>query len=244
MCHLTQTGQVHAADLDPDEIVAQMVDVVSWYEANSTPARVVHINFMARGEPFANRHILATGADVVGRLCMEACRRSLIPRIKFSSIFPLELSEIDSLAALFGGYNPDLYYSIYSVDRAFRKRWLPQAMDPRKALEMLKQYQLETRKIPVLHFAFIAGENDSERSVEDICAMVNDVQLRVDFNIVRYNPHSARVGTEPNEGVIERNVAIISQSLPEARVKVVPRVGFDVKASCGMFVAGEEFVDA
>ncbi|WP_067840616.1 radical SAM protein [Nocardia lijiangensis] len=236
MCHLTQTGQVHADELTVDEIVGQATEVLSWYDVHATPAETVHFNFMARGEPFANPHILANGAELVGRLSMEAVRRELVPRVKFSSIFPDELTSVPSLARLFGGYAPDIYYSIYSVDPRFRRRWLPKAMDPDRALDMLRDYQLKTRKIPVLHFAFIAGENDSEESVHNICAMVNSKQLRVDVNIVRYNPHSPRVGQEPAEEILRRNAAIMEDALPGSRVKIIPRVGFDVKASCGMFV--------
>jgi hypothetical protein len=35
--------------------------------------------------------------------------------------------------------------------------------------------------------------------------------------------------------MIERNAAIYRSRLPNARVSVIARVGFDVAASCGMF---------
>jgi hypothetical protein len=60
-------------------------------------------------------------------------------------------------------------------------------------------------------------------------------------NIVRYNPPDpACHGSEPPEDVIERNADIFRSRLPYARVRVIPRVGFDVAASCGMFLAGED----
>ena len=62
----------------------------------------------------------------------------------------------------------------------------------------------------------------------------------VHVNIVRYNPHDpARHGVEPPEEVIERNAAIYRARLPNARVGVIARVGFDVAASCGMFFGPE-----
>ena len=217
---------------------------LTWYDSHASRAQVVHFNFMARGEPFANTHILTSAAELIARLSAEATRRGLVPRIKFSSIFPNELAGVDDLATLFGGYSPDIYYSLYSLEPGFRRRWLPKAMAPAAALDMLRGYQSRTRKIPVLHFAFIAGENDSERSVEDICAAVNALRLRVDINIVRYNPHSTRVGSEPTEEVIRRNAAIMERCMPSSRVKIVPRVGFDVKASCGMFMSSKDLAHA
>ena len=41
------------------------------------------------------------------------------------------------------------------------------------------------------------------------------------------------------EEIIERNANIYRSRLPNARVRVIPRVGYDVHASCGMFFAPE-----
>jgi hypothetical protein len=48
-------------------------------------------------------------------------------------------------------------------------------------------------------------------------------------------PHSV----EPPEEVIERNAGIYRSRLSYARVRVIPRVGYDVYASCGMFFGPE-----
>ena len=70
-----------------------------------------------------------------------------------------------------------------------------------------------------------------------ICDAVEARGLRVHVNVVRYNPFDpARHGAEPDEAVIARNAALFTRRLPEARVKVISRVGSDVQASCGMFV--------
>ena len=37
------------------------------------------------------------------------------------------------------------------------------------------------------------------------------------------------------ESIVERNADIYRERLPNARVSVIARVGFDVAASCGMF---------
>jgi len=235
MCHLTQTGQTKAEDVSVEAILEQADRVFDWYDTQNAPASVVHLNFMARGEPFSSSVVLHDADELLSRLADRAVSRSLLPRFKFSTIMPLEMAEVD-LASLFPRHNPDIYYSIYSTKPEFRTRWLPKALDVDSALNKLKHYQRLTRKVPVLHWAFIAGENDDEATVRAICAQVNKVGLRVDFNIVRYNPFSCGQGSEPAEEIIEHNAQILTQAMPGARVKVVTRVGFDVKASCGMFV--------
>lgn len=235
MCHLTQSGQTEAVDVPIDLIVEQADKVFEWYDAQDSPARVVHFNFMARGEPFASR-LLLRGADaLLSQLADRAIARRLTPRFKFSTIGPLELDDYE-LAELFPRHNPDIYYSIYSTNPDFRKRWLPKALPVEVSLRKLKRYQDVTRKLLKLHWAFIAGENDDEEAVRGICEAVNGLGLRVDVNIVRYNPYSDKQGREPSIEIIRRNAEILGQSLPGARIKVIERVGFDVKASCGMFV--------
>lgn len=69
-----------------------------------------------------------------------------------------------------------------------------------------------------------------------MCDTLNDVGLQCDFNIVRYNPFSPEQGQETSEDVLEDLVREIRYLMPDSIVKVIPRVGFDVNASCGMFV--------
>lgn len=78
------------------------------------------------------------------------------------------------------------------------------------------------------------------RDVRGILRAVRCAGLRVDVNIVRYNPYSPLQGREPTEEVIRGLAELIRYELPESTVKVVDRVGFDVKASCGMFVEWEK----
>jgi adenine C2-methylase RlmN of 23S rRNA A2503 and tRNA A37 len=102
-------------------------------------------------------------------------------------------------------------------------------------LRMLKNWQRYSKKIPKLHFAFIKGYNDTEGEIRHLAQIVKDLDLRVDFNVVRYNPQSSEY-SETDESDIYTLSHIFREVLPETKVKIVPRVGFDVKASCGMFV--------
>jgi len=237
-CHLTQTGQTQSVDATLADYFQQADTVLEHYDQQPS-ARIVHYNFMSRGEVFANQYLLSgQGDQLISGLAEKATSRGLIPRMKFSTIMPKELEEFQ-LVELFPSFNPDIYYSLYSMDPAFRRRWLPKALAAENALEKLVDYQQTTRKIPVLHWAFIEGENDDEQTITDICQAVNKAGLKVDFNIVRYNPYSDKQGQEPPVEVLEKAAMIMAESVPGAEVKIVGRVGFDVKASCGMFVGGK-----
>src|SRR5262245_37774465 len=118
----------------------------------------------------------------------------------------------------------------------FRRRWLPRALPAGEALDRLTSWQRSTQKIITLHHAYIAGENDAEGDVHAVCDALEERRLTVHVNLVRYNPYDpSRHGVEPPEAVLERNAAIYRARLPNARVVVIPRVGYDVAASCGMF---------
>jgi adenine C2-methylase RlmN of 23S rRNA A2503 and tRNA A37 len=237
MCHLTATGQTRLRDVTHEEFLEQADVVLDHYRRETTPARSVHFNFMARGEPLANPALLEYADDLLGELGERAMALRLRPRYLVSTIFPRDLGE-RLLEDVFVRYHPEIYYSLYSVREEFRRRWLPRALPSSEALDRLAAWQRSTYKICKIHYAFIAGENDSEADVHAICDALESRRLMVHVNIVRYNPHDpGRHGVEPPEEIIERNARIYQARLSYARVRVIPRVGWDVQASCGMFIA-------
>lgn len=245
MCHLTATGQTQLRDVTHAEFIEQAETVLNYYRNSAPPARTVHFNFMARGEPLANPVLLSDSDDLLGDLAQRAVALGLRPRFLVSTIFPRELGD-RLLEDIFLTHHPEIYYSIYSVNDRFRRRWLPKALPVEAALDRLASWQRSSYKVCKIHYAFIAGENDSEADVHAICDALESRRLMVHVNIVRYNPHDPRRhGVEPPEEIIERNANIYRSRLPYARVRVIPRVGFDVNASCGMFLgAGPgEFLD-
>lgn len=233
-CHLTQTGQTSFEQVGLEGFFRQ-ADEIFRYADTQPQAKVVHFDFMARGEALANPTVLEEGDTLLGRLADYAVDHRLIPRFKISTIMPLEM-EGRELTDSFKRYTPDIHYSLYSLDADFRKRWMPKAMAPHEALRKLKLWQRRTSKIIKLHWAYIEGKNDSAEQTRDIVNVIGQLGLRVDVNIVRYNTFSEDQGREPSLDVIGRNARILAAGLPEAKIKVVDRVGFDVKASCGMFV--------
>lgn len=240
MCHLTATGQTRLRDVTHEEILEQADTVLAYYRRQTAPARSVHFNFMARGEPLASSVLLNHADDLLGDLARRAVALRLRPRYLVSTILPRELGD-RLLEDVFVFHHPEIYYSLYSMSEAFRKRWLPRALPAAEALDRLVSWQRATYKICKIHYAFIAGENDSEADVHAICDALDSRRLMAHINIVRYNPHDPRRhGVEPAEEIIQRNARIYQSRLPNARVRVIPRVGFDVQASCGMFIDAQD----
>lgn len=239
MCHLTQSGQTRTVNLQPEEIVIQARTVLAWYQDQLRAGAVsvatgVDYSFMARGD-FMNNPVLLDAADEL--LCsLEAAAKEhgLTSRVKISTIMPRSLDD-QALETIFQQSTPDVYYSLYSVDPAFRERWLPRAMDVRPALDQLMDWQQSSRKLVVLHSAFIAGENDSRESILGIGREVAESGLRCDYNVVRYNPYSPVHGAETAH--LSDCVTWLREALPTSVVTVIDRVGRDVYASCGMFMA-------
>lgn len=231
-CHLTATGQTSFNDVAPEGFIEQAKHVFEHYRKEA-PAKLVHYSFMARGEALANKHMLDDGDSILYELGKLAVAEKLRPKFNISTIMPYTLRK--PLSDVFKIVTPTIYYSLYSMDEAeFRPNWLPAAMPAMDALKMLKDYQEISKKIVKIHFAFIKGWNDEEEGVHAICDAIDSVGLICEFNLVRYNPFSPEQGVESDIETINRNFAIMQKRMTKA--KVINRVGFDVKASCGMFV--------
>lgn len=238
MCHLTATRQTQRVNALPPEYIEQAQRVFHHYD-KQPKAELVHFNFMARGEVFDNSIFLAQSEAVLRPLAELAVGRGLLPRFLLSTIMPdnESLHPDVRLSRYFPIFAPEIYYSIYSVDSAFRKKWLPNAMPVDRALKLLKQYQDDKRVLLKFHWAFIEGENDGHDDVRDLCETIAVSRIRADINIVRYNTADPlKFGVESPLGVITRRAQEIQCYLPESRVKIITRVGEDVAASCGMFV--------
>jgi len=220
-CHLTATGQVIPSSVTAQTIEDQALRVLLHYRSKHSPALFVNFNFMARGEPMRSD---VSWPDVFRRLADRARQFELIPRFKISTILP---NDTGSLCFKFGEFAPDIYYSLYSLRDTFRRRWMPNAAPFEKGLRLLADWQRFSHKIPRVHLALIAGENDAPEDVEALARAVTGA-LRVDFNVVRYNPPNDHT----KEGDYREAARILAKYAP---TQVVDRVGFDVKASCGMF---------
>ena len=234
-CHLTFTGQNQPRDATVEEMVEQVNTVLDYYQRNAPEADYVHYNFMARGEPLSSSIMLDRDATdwLFHDLYNHAQYRQLKPRILISTIMPTEVEDIE-LEDIFPIDHPEIYYSLYSIDPDFRRRWLPRAMDPTKALAKLAKWQRYTKKIIRIHHALIAGQNDSLEHAIEVVNAVRKAELKADFTLVRYNPASPRHGEESSS--YQAYGQVLREQLPGVRLKTVERVGPDVAASCGQFI--------
>lgn len=232
MCHLTATKQTMMTSATHDDFITQAKLVTKHFHAGlcplGTPPRFIHFNWMARGEPLANETMIFDSRKLFNDLAdLTGC----IPKFNISTILPRNFKY--SLEEIFDVVTPTLYYSLYSLNKSFREKWLPSAMEPEMALERLQDYQKSSKKIIKLHWAFIDGENDQSRDLIHMLRTVQKTGLAVEYNIVRYNPYSSEYGEESKELKL---CEFIMNHFTGKPIKIIPRAGFDVQASCGQFV--------
>lgn len=239
-CHLTQTKQTSFNETTLEEYLIQAKTVLEYYDTVKNQqglAKIVNFNFMARGEPLANSVLLNNVKQLFSQLERLAVERHLQANFNISTIFPQEVEHVN-LSEVFKDVTQSygIYYSLYSVEDSFRKRWLPKSLDYRLALEKLENLQANTHANIAFHWTFIQGENDSQTSLDKIKCVLQDYKIKAKFNLVRYNPYSAAQGIESSEDVLQHNFNELNKFFDNPQSRIVPRVGFDVKASCGMFV--------
>lgn len=246
-CHLTATRQVEMEDVTPESYGKQLLTVLK----GASPTARLNINFMARGEPLANKYLLESWAGIDIQLD-EAIKKAwgdnkefLKVKKNISTIVPNTLKldgpkvDRDRAAIIFahsmtptatmGIISKDLniYWSLYSVSEKFRKRWMPKAATPQQCVEFFDRFPEGNL---VVHMAFIEGENDSMQDIRDVRNYLKDNFSEMPkINIVRYNPAS------PKHGIESSKILDIQEGLGST-CKIVDRVGFDVAASCGMFL--------
>jgi 23S rRNA (adenine2503-C2)-methyltransferase len=240
MCHLTQSGQINDESASVEELILQTNVLFEYIDQLPHDKKIkierVNFNFMARGEPLASPVILNEFKQVYDSLSEFAITRNLEFKFNISTIMPRQVAEIRLSDIFTGCPNTTIYYSLYSVEPSFRKKWLPKSIHHDLALHMLAQWYYDTNVLPVIHYAFIKDINDDEDSIIDIIHSIPfSLRNNVRFNVVRYNPYSADQGEESPDWVIQRNFEMILPHVHPSS-QIVTRVGMDIYSSCGMFI--------
>lgn len=244
-CWLTQLQQTDFKHAKVSHYVQQLDDLLEHSELpeEERESTRVNINFMARGEPLANSTMVNKYEDLYLSLDEVATDHGFESiKMNVSTIMPPTMRERE----LFGvfGYTPvTLFYSLYSLNPVFRKKWMPNAIDPLVALDKLERFQQQTGNTVVFHWTFIEGENDDEESVEELVAEIRSRDFtNTKFNLVRFNPPDKLADTyrEPEEERMNELFEIVSDGMtdevPHQTSRIVPRVGKEAFVSCGMFV--------
>lgn len=199
----------------------------------------------SRGDAFNNKDLLSGGSELINRLHELVSLHEMKPKFLISTIMPRQwLTDLESnnpLSIIFKNVKPEMspliYYSLYSLNKDFRKEWIPNAVDYKIAFEWLQNYQNTTNQNIKLHWALIKDKNDSEKEIQDIIDFIkiSYPKLKFGINLVRYNPYSVKSGEESTEEVVQLRLEQLRTAFPESKIKMVERVGRDVAASCGMF---------
>lgn len=240
MCHLTQTGQTMMRQAGALQFMRQVEPIFKHHNSLGIPTTKVNYNFMARGEPLANSHVSGHWDMIANSLKNTASFNGLENiNLNLSTIMPEEMLEQD-LYKLFHHPDTNFYYSLYSMNPEFRKRWLPKALHPDIALDKLADWQQAIGKQVALHWTFIKGENDDLETLDQIISAIKSRDLCVKFNAVRYNPYSPQQGEEPEEAIVQRNFDYLQDAFGGIGSRIVPVVGRDVQASCGCFLEPDE----
>jgi len=232
-CHLTATGQTDFTPVTLDEYLEQARIVIDYHKGLGSPCRKVNFNWMSRGEALSNPVIQDRAHNLIDGLDELAEEAGLLAEYNISTIIPRETT---SLMETFGELPVNLYYSMYSTDPAFRKKWLPKAKPYRESLDLLSEWAGKEGREVIFHWALIKGENDSEEEMAKCLEEITSRNMAFRFNLVRYNPYSEKQGEESSDEVYRARFQQILAAGANPKSKIVPRVGFDVKASCGMFV--------
>jgi adenine C2-methylase RlmN of 23S rRNA A2503 and tRNA A37 len=257
-CHLTQTGQTEMVHALIDDYRTQTHDVmVHWFMktfglfSRYTETKI-HVNFMSRGEFFSNSELLQNTSELfatIKRTIRSFVNNDMNIVFNISTIMPEEIDNLE-LCEIFDEtlwYDGDvlrnlsytkvrIYYSLYSMNEQFRKRWLPKAIHPKRALNKLSRFKNQFNSEVKLHWAFIEGENDSIENLKEIFDYCDEINFQPKFNLVRYNAFSPAQGKEPSEEKIMELYGYIENRLGVGNTKIISRVGTDVHASCGQFI--------
>ncbi|MDQ0135835.1 adenine C2-methylase RlmN of 23S rRNA A2503 and tRNA A37 [Neorhizobium galegae] len=220
-----------------EDILIQAETVISALQELNITVKNLHFNFMARGDVVSNVDLVRSWNDVELGLSSLAQRKNISANaaILVSTIFPRKIG-FEYIENLLKSKITNIYYSYYSKKDSFRRRWLPNSQSVEESCIFLKKFHEASGKRPRFHFCFINGQNDSTEDLDDLIDVASDFSPFFDVNIVRFNPPPGSNYTEsPEERVLE-NVEYLRKYLPNSNVKIISRVGYDVKASCGMFL--------
>lgn len=243
-CWLTVTNQNKFNHVTISEYGEQLDTILEYAKQidkeNSKNARV-NINLMSRGEAMANKYIVNQYGSFYDEMHQIVKKHDYSKmKINISTIMPSVIANY-KLIDIFHYHSTNLYYSLYSINDTFRKKWLPNALPWQIALNKLHEFQDATNNIITFHFAIIENENDDMNEIKRMANTIRDMKFKkTKLNLVRYNPHPIQEYKEPPLNKLNEIYHILQSACQDDAIttnksRIVPRIGYDVYASCGMF---------
>ena len=234
-CHLTQMGETNMTQATAWDYRMQVLAVMDHYRdmiPTQGVAQRFEVNFMARGEALLNPTIMDPQSGILDDI--KKLIGSQAVTFNISTIFPSQITLADT-DHLWQRDDVELFYSLYSLNEAFRRKWLPKAHSPHAVGAYLSAIAQSYETPMTIHYCFIKGENDSTDDSVDVAIWVATHTLLPRLNVVRFNPANDKY-EEADESVIKDAFEMLSEIIFTGNSRIVPRVGRDVAASCGTFV--------
>ena len=251
-CHLTATGQTNSLDLDSIDYESQLdfIKTALEWDPRRDTTTTLHINFMARGDLLNSQFFLKNGPYIFSKISRDLRTFFYNPidiQFKISTIFPkttwnwVRQKEfntwcqdliIDPLTKYPNSTTTvEFYYSLYSLDYRFRKKWIPNGQNPADVGEYLRGSRDHFR----LHHPLIEKQNDWYEDAAAIHSWLKTYDIVAGVNLIDYNPYSEKQG----KGSSDVRVALYTNLLRDhshiSFVNSIKRIGNDVYASCGQF---------
>jgi len=247
-CWLTQNNQTDFKHVTIDEYNNQLCRVLSPHSQNSENKNTrINLNFMARGEPLSNKYLVNDYKKLYNKLNDTIINMNFSElKMNVSTIMPHTINNMN-LIDIFRNDPVALYYSIYTHNDAKKQKIMPNAMNTLSALDKIKEFSENKDANPanqvVFHGAFIENFNDNLEEIKDMANIIKSYGFKKSkFNIVRYNPHknndllNNEVNTEKLDQIFEILNNSVTNKVKYNKSRIINRVGYDVYASCGMFV--------
>jgi len=199
------------------------------------PAKWLYINFMARGECLLNPTLVNDTHSLVDHWRKQCEDHNLQLRLNLSTILPREYPKHKLMGLADLNLPVHMYYSMYSLHPTFRSKWLPNAMEPERALDMLKEWETTSNRPVTFHWPLIKGENDTPERVEAIVDAIKKRNFEGRYHLVRYNPPSS-ASEESDPATRARVFHALAHAFPDpTKSKCIPRIAKEVFGSCGTF---------
>ena len=218
-CFLTQQKQTEMYHVTPNMFADQIKLVIDHYKNNDDDglANRININFMARGDAFVNKHIVNTYPEVYDAISKPCKEANLNPKMNISTIMPYTV-KYRTLQSIFKDRPAHLYYSLYSINDEYRRKWMPGSIDWKLALDKIKDYQDNGGEIVTFHWAFIEGENDKLEDVLKMAEILKEYKFNAKFNLVRYNNHNNLPYKETSIEKMNELFKIVNESLVQYKI--------------------------